>query len=307
MYCSRLNFPYVQQTTGIQNLNVNYYLTSKIALPRKHEQQAIAEYLDQACQTIDQTIEVKKKQLEKLDAYRKSVIHEAVTKGLDKDVPMKPSGVEWLGGVPEYWKLKKISYLLEVKDGTHDTPTYELSQEGSYPFVTSKDVVENRIDFSNVKYISQDDYDDYSRRSNVQVDDIIMPMIGTIGNAAIIETDRPFAIKNAALFKTSSSKLVSHEFLAYFLDSKANIDQFYLLSKGGVQSFLSLKILRNMKLLFPELKEQKAISEYLDQACNTIDQAKQMIEKQVDKLTQYRKSLIHECVTGKKRIYQGEV
>lgn len=94
MYCSRLNYPYVQQTTGIQNLNVTYYLTSKVALPIKHEQQAIANYLDQTCIEIDETIAIKQKQLDLNEQQVDSLISITVTKGLNHDVEFKQSGID---------------------------------------------------------------------------------------------------------------------------------------------------------------------------------------------------------------------
>lgn len=210
---------------------------------------------------------------------------------------MKDSGVEWVLKIPIEWKLKKLQHLLDVKDGTHDTPSYESSKEGNYPFVTSKDITNNKIDFNSTKFINKDYYDQYKTRSNVSVGDIVMPMIGTIGNSAIVDTEKQFAIKNLALFKTSESEKVDTNYFYYFLESKSNKEQFYLLSKGGVQSFLSLTTLRNLKLINPLPVEQKAIANYLDNACEKIDKTISLKQQQLNKLDEYRKSIIHEAVT----------
>lgn len=214
-----------------------------------------------------------------------------------EEYQLKDSGVEWLRYIPEHWKLRKISYLVDVKDGTHDTPSYEPSSEGTYAFVTSKDIVNNEISFDSVKYINKAFYESYIKRSNVTRGDVVMPMIGTIGNAAIVKTDRPFAIKNVALFKTSEDSFLDKKYLAYFIDSLTNKDQFFLISKGGVQSFVSLTTLRNMKVIFPVKAEQKAIANYLDKACQQIDKTLEIKQQQIELLEKYRQSIIHEAVT----------
>lgn len=210
---------------------------------------------------------------------------------------LKDSGVDWIKKLPIKWRLRKLQYIVEVKDGTHDTPDYEESHVNNYPFVTSKDIHDNKINFNSTKFINKTFFESYSKRSNVCKGDIIMPMIGTLGNAAIVDTNKKFAIKNVALFKTSESQKVIMKYLFYFIESKVNQDQFYLLSKGGVQSFLSLTTLRNLRLITPALNEQKAIANYLDKACQSIDKTITLKQQQLDKLEAYRKSLIHEAVT----------
>ena len=95
-----------------------------------------------------------------------------------------------------------MKYLVEIKDGTHDTPSYIQQSEKSYPLVTSKDIRSGKINFSECKHISFEDYDSINKRSDVAKNDIIMPMIGTVGGSIVVETDEPFSIKNVAIFKT---------------------------------------------------------------------------------------------------------
>jgi len=276
-------------------------------LPSLYEQKLISAYLDKITAIIDKAVSVKKKQLEKLEELKKSIIYKAVTKGLDDSVEMKDSSIEWIGEIPKGWEIKKLKYYIEIKDGTHDTPTYEETSVGNYPFVTSKDITNNEIDFSAVKYINSDYHDNYYKRSNVMKDDIIMPMIGTIGNSAIVKKEEPFSIKNVALFKTSKNEFTSTKYLFYFLESELNKTQFEIISKGGVQEFVSLTILRNLYFLKPKIKEQKLIVAYLDQKTSEIDSVFEKITLQIEKLKDYKKSLIHECVTGKRRITETEI
>jgi type I restriction enzyme, S subunit len=274
-----------------------------IALPSRAEQTAIAAFLDQATANIDKVISTKQKQLEKLEQYKQSKIHECVTKGLNPDVTLKPSGIDWIGDVPNHWKVEKLKQSVEVKDGTHDTPYYEEDGIDNYPFVTSKDIHDNEIDFSATKFISAEFYRSYDSRSNVRMNDIIMPMIGTIGNSAIVKTEKKFAIKNLALFKTSEAVKILPNYLFYYLESDFNKMQFEITSKGGVQSFMSLSSLRNLYFLRPPLGEQKELALYLDTFYESIFKEKNIINQQIEKLKQYRKCLIHECVTGKRKVF----
>jgi type I restriction enzyme S subunit len=100
----------------------------------------------------------------------------------------KDSGVEWIGQIPEHWEVVKMKNLVDIRDGTHDTPEYVDEGENTVPLVTSKNIIEGNICFAMAKHISYEDYIIINRRSNVKCGDIIMPMIGTVGNAAIVDT-----------------------------------------------------------------------------------------------------------------------
>lgn len=293
-----------REAVGITRFGLasKHFKNGIFAIPSRTEQTAIAAYLDQATANIDKVIATKQKQLEKLEQYNQSKIHECVTKGLNPNVTLKPSGIEWIGDVPSHWKVEKLKQSVEVKDGTHDTPDYEEEGIDNYPFVTSKDIHGNEIDFSATKFISAEFYISYDSRSNVRMHDIIMPMIGTIGNSAIVKTEKQFAIKNVALFKTSEAVKILPNYLFYYLESDFNKMQFEITSKGGVQSFMSLSSLRNLYFLRPPLGEQKELALYLDSFYDSILKEKNIINQQIEKLKQYRKCLIHECVTGKRKV-----
>ena len=175
----------------------------------------------------------------------------------------KDSGIEWIGEIPEGWKRTKFKYLVKVKDGTHETPLYVKEESNTYPFITSKNVKNGKIDFDFVKYISKEDHLAFSMRSDVEKDDIIMPMIGTVENPVIVETNRPFSFKNMALFKTSLSNNIT-KYIYFFLLSSFVTKQFDFESRDGVQGFVSQIILKNLHAFLISLPEQKAIAAYLD-------------------------------------------
>ena len=206
----------------------------------------------------------------------------------------KDSGIPWLGEVPAHWDTMSLKYICDVRDGTHDTPKYVYESDNSYPLVTSKDISNGNINFESAKFISEEDYLDISKRSNVNFGDLLMPMIGTVGGSVLVETYRKFTIKNVALFKAGQ---FCAKWLKYFLDSELSKIQFELEKNGGVQDFVGLTTLRNLIILKLPLKEQTAIALYLDTKLSEIDA---LIDKQqtlLEKLAEQRTAVITQAVT----------
>ena len=164
----------------------------------------------------------------------------------------------------EYISLNKIC---DVRDGTHDSPQYVLS---GYPLVTSKNIVDGKLDLSTVNYLSQEDYDKINVRSKVDNGDIIMPMIGTIGNPFLVNEDPNYAIKNVALIKFPN-KDINNRFIWYFLKSGAFKKYVSEKNKGGTQKFLSLSDIRNMSVPLYSLDNQLEIVKKLDLISQIID------------------------------------
>lgn len=162
--------------------------------------------------------------------------------------------------IPEGWKWARFSDVIDVRDGTHDTPKYVLK---GIPLVTSKNLVSGKIDFDTTKLISEEDAATINMRSEVNTGDILFAMIGTIGNPVLVKKDREFCIKNMALFKPIDNHLFDMSYLLLFLQQEQ--EQMKKSASGGVQSFVSLKFLRNYLLPLPPLAEQKRIVEKLEQ------------------------------------------
>lgn len=166
--------------------------------------------------------------------------------------------------IPDSWEWVRMSDVLDVRDGTHDSPKYI---DNGIPLITSKNISNGYLDFSNVKYISQEDADKINERSSVDDNDIIFAMIGTIGNPIIIKKDREFAIKNVALLKHFSERVYMPFILQYMWVLQA---QFNENASGAVQKFVSLKKIRQSLIPLPPLAEQKRIVAKLDQLMSTI-------------------------------------
>lgn len=161
------------------------------------------------------------------------------------------------------WQWLRCQEVIDVRDGTHDTPKYVSS---GIPFITSKDISNGFIDFSNTNFISEEDHKKFVKRSKVSKGDVLFAMIGTVGNPVLVETEAEFSIKNVAIFKLAENEKVNSNFFRHYLQSPQAFAQFQKLSKGGVQKFVSLDILRNLIFPVPPLSEQKRIAQVLDNA-----------------------------------------
>ena len=159
-------------------------------------------------------------------------------------------------------KNVRLGDVLDIRDGTHDTPKYV---ENGIPLITSKNLTDSGLSFRDISFISEDDHNQISNRSAVENGDILYGMIGTIGKPTLVETDRVFSIKNVALFKQSNEN-INNKYLRWLLESPAINSQIAKATKGGTQKFVSLGALRGLTATFPELSEQRRIAAIFDQA-----------------------------------------
>lgn len=184
------------------------------------------------------------------------------------------------------WKMVKLQDTCDVRDGTHDSPKYI---ERGYPLVTSKNLSEGYIDITNVNYISKEDYEKINMRSNVDDGDILMPMIGTIGNPIIVNKTFDFAIKNVALIKFLNSNIYN-AYINYAL--KSSIFKMYIKkeNRGGTQKFISLGNIRKFEIPLAPLEVQKHIAETLDKVTEIIN----LHKKRLEELDNLVKAIFHE-------------
>jgi type I restriction enzyme S subunit len=288
------------QKSAQPGFNIDDLIVFEFLAPDLDSQLKVVNYLDHQTAIIDQLILQKEKLIELLKEKRQAVINEAVTKGLNPNAKMKDSGIEWLGKVPEHWSVLSLNKVIEVKDGTHDTPNYvDPTEVDSYPLVTSKDFKNGEIDFSNAKYISQADHFEIIKRSNTEKGDILMSMIGgNIGNMVFVNVETEFSIKNVALFKTASNPVLG-KFLFYILKSNLLQIQIDLKSRGGAQGFLALSDLRKLIFFKISVSEMVEINSYLDNSISKTESILNFLATQIEKLKEYRQSIISEAVTGK--------
>lgn len=176
------------------------------------------------------------------------------------------------------WNSSILNEVTDVRDGTHDSPKYH---DRGYPFVTSKNLIDGKIDFSTCQLISEEDYLHFNDRSRVDDGDILMPMIGTIGGAIIVKKDREFSIKNVALIKfTKDNTKINRTFILYILNSDSMNNYFELTKKGGTQKFIALGVIRNIPIIVPPIELQNEFDKFIVQ--KEIKDLQELLDKKMD-------------------------
>lgn len=273
--------------------------TVELPIPDATTQTRIADFLDDKCGKIDRYIEKQQQIIDKLKEYKQAVITEAVTKGLDPDAPMKDSGIEWIGMIPEHWENRKVISILAMRvvDGSHESP--ELFDEG-IPYISATAIVNGKIDFSQKRgFISPEYCDICDQRYVPQLDDILMIKLGaSTGQVAMVETTDRFNIW-VPLAAIRCNESACPKFVYYAFQSDYFIKQMQLSWTYGTQQTLGVKTIERLRILMPLVEEQKQIADYLTERRKLIDTSIEKYQQIVDKLTEYKKSLIYEAVTGK--------
>ena len=266
--------------------------------PKYSLQCNIANYLDRKCSQIDAIIARQQEVIEKLKAYKLSVITEAVTKGLKPDVPMKDSGVEWIGEIPEHWILNKLKYLsLDIGDGIHATPTYDVN----IYFVNGNNIGEEYLVFKeDTNAISDTEYASYKLPLLTENTVFITLNGATYGKTSFYHGEKVLLGKSAGFITLKSTE--SREFIRYYLQSYTAKLIMDLSLLGSTIANLSLRTLRDFVIPYPPKEEQIQIVNHLNNRTSGIDAAISKKKKIVDELIDYKKSLIYEVVTGKKEV-----
>lgn len=288
----------------VQNLNVDKISSTTILLPPLAEQHLIATFLDKKCSEIDSLIDLQEQMIEELKAYKQSVITEAVTKGLNPNVPMKDSGIEWIGDVPEEWEVKyfwKVNYI-RGRLGWKGLKADEY-QEVGYPFLSAFNIINDRLDWKNVNYITQERYDE-SPEIKLNIGDILIVKDGAgIGKCARIDNlPQGEATVNSSLAVITPKSDVYYGFEYYFLLSTPFQYVIWFLKIGMGVPHLTQENMRDIIMVCPSIKEQQAIADYLDKKCGEIDELIIIKQQKIESLKEYKKSVIYEYVTGKREV-----
>ena len=308
IYDGRINFPYVNQTTGIQNLDITAFFNHCIAYPEfKEEQTAIANYLDEKTTKLDQLISNKKAQIDRLKEIRQIEINTAVTKGLDPNVTLKPSGIEWLGDIPEHWKLKRFRYCFNNGKGLSITKE-NLKEKGipcvNYGEIHSKYGFEVDPERHPLLHVDEE-YLETNSSSLLNYGDFVFADtsedIEGAGNFTHLDSDQNiFAGYHTVI---SRLKTKAHpRFIAYCIDSLAYRTQIRRKVQGVKVYSITNKILKDTILWLPENDDQTAIANYLDEKTSKLDKLVNNLENQIEKLKEVRKIEIYNAVTGKIKV-----
>ena len=272
------------------------------------EQRTIADFLDTQCAKIDGVIADIEKQIEILQKYKKSLITEAVTKGLDRSVPMKDSGIVWIGKVPEHWEFKRLKFMLENSTDSMKVGPFgsalsgnDFTDEGKW--VYNQRVVLDKNFSENTTFISEEKYREM-RGFSVYPGDILITTRGTIGKVAIVPEGAQEGILHPCIIKFRVNKeMMMPELLELvFNESDFVKDQFTLMSNATTIEVIYSYSLKDIILPVIPTEEQKKIYSYLSEKCATIDAVLAEKQKALSAIIQHKKSLIYEYVTGKKEV-----
>lgn len=287
----------VANTVSIATWSASLWNEQIIPFPSEKEQQAIADILDRKCTQIDALIANEEQQIAKLKAYKQSVITEAVTKGLDPDVPMKDSGVEWIGEIPYTWSLKATKRLFVIESGATPKSDNPDNFDGDIVWITPADYTTEQVYITDSRRKLTELGLKTCSTSLIPPNSIIFSKRAPIGLVAINHVE--LCTNQGCLSCISKTNdLIKY----YYYVMSIFTDQYNLLGSGTTFKEISLTSFSNFILPCPPVEEQQHIAEYLDQKCEQIDRLIAIKQQKIEKLQQYKKSLIYEYVTGKKEV-----
>ena len=289
---------YISQTT-LPGMTQTNYNNMKLPCPSLDEQSAIAAYLDTQCAKIDEIIAQAKASIEDYKQWKASIIYEAVTKGLDPNVEMKDSGIEWIGRMPVHWACQKVCRCFDViGSGTTPKSLDDDYYSGKIPWLQSGDINGWYVEETS-KHITTEALNTFSALKIYEAPFIAVAMYGaSIANTSIVYLDA--CTNQACCVLSNPAEKIEFEYIFYAI--LASKEELLLSARGGTQPNISQEIIKQLKLPIPPQKEQQRIITYLHKKVTEIGRLVGEKQTLIDDLESYKKSLIYEVVTGKRYI-----
>ena len=266
----------------------------RIVIPPCHEQTTIANFLDEKIAKIDEAIAIKQKQIELLKERKQIIIQQAVTQGLDPTVPMKDSGVEWIGKIPAHWQVKRAKYLFNEIDERSVNGDEELLSVSHITGVTPR----------SEKNVNMFMAEDYSGSKTCEKNDLVFNIMWAWMGALGVSDRRGIVSPSYGVFRAKTENTFNPVFLEYLLKSTNYIEHYNKVSTGLHSSRLRFygHMFFDMELGYPSFNEQNNIIEYVQKESEAIDKALSLQEQQIDVLKEYKTTLINSAVTGKIKV-----
>ncbi|GAL63760.1 restriction endonuclease subunit S [Algibacter lectus] len=290
-WCNYTTMPIFTQTATKQ---------LELALPPIREQRQIANYLDTKTTAIDKKVNLLQQKIKHYKAYRKTLINETVTKGLDKTVKLKDSGIDWIGEIPEHWEVKRLKDVSKIFTGNSisDKSLFETNKDANN-YIATKDInIHTKgVNYDNGVYIPKIDKSFKVTKKNTS----LICLEGASAGKKLTFVDREVAFVNKLCAIKSFDKNVFDKYIFYSLQTDLFNSQFFELLSGLIGG-VSLGLLKYFNILVPAIKEQQQIANYLDTKTTSIDKIVKNIETQIATLKELRKTLINEVVTGKVKV-----
>lgn len=269
-------------------------------IPTLNEQCAIARYLDYTIGNLDELIAEKERFIVKLNEKRKAVINEVITRGLKPDAPMRCSGIEWLGDIPAHWELIKLKHLtLKIGSGVTPTGGAEVYQSKGVLFIRSQNVYNDGLRLDDVAYIS-DEIDNSMANSRVCKNDVLLNITGaSMGRCCFVENIGRANVNQHVCIIRPLTNMISTKYLHLVLCSEIGQNQMELVQNGGNREGLNFENLKNFQITHISINEQTEIVNFIEAKTAKIDKLVAEITQQIEKLKEYKTSVISEAVTGK--------
>jgi len=287
------------KSNTVTNLHLDKIKEFIIAVPLFDEQKTIADFLDKKTSQIDALIEKKKELIEKLKEQRMALITKAVTKGLDDSVPMKDSGVEWLGEIPEGWEVRRLKFVASCNDESLPEDT-DYDKAIQYVDISSVSLVEG------IKRIEEFTFEKAPSRARRKVrhgDTIISTVRTYLKSIATIKNPTDDMIVSTGFAVIRPNEMINSDFISYFLQNQSFIDNVVARSTGVSYPAINASELICITIVFPlSISEQKAIAEFLNRKISQIDALIKKVEEVIEKLKEYRMTLITDAVIGKIKV-----
>lgn len=290
--------------TTFKEISANVFANIKLPTPPIQEQQRIADFLDAKCAEIDALTADIQTQIDTLEQYKRSIITETVTKGLNPDAEMKDSRIDGAGETPSHWKTTRLCYecYIRARLGWRGLKADEYVEKG-YAFISAFNIQNGKLVWSPLNYITKERFDE-SPEIKLHAGDLLIVKDGAgVGKCARVdELPMGDTAPNSSIAVITPSKKQDYRYVCYYLQSSVFNNFVLLLYNGMGVPHLTQEIMSKIKILVPPIKEQMAISDYLDSKCAEIDSIVETKKQQLAILDEYKKSLVFEYVTGKKEV-----
>jgi type I restriction enzyme S subunit len=286
-------------STTVKHLSSIDVEKTRVAIPTDpSEQTALLEFLDTETSKIDSLVSEQRRLIELLKEKRQAVISHAVTKGLDPSVPMKESGIEWLGEVPEHWEVMRLRHACShIFLGL--TSKVDYVDDGGVPLVRALNIAGGKLDLSDVRCISKDQHASLTKRNRAMRDDVLLSKSGSIGTVAVVDTDVEFSIYESIFVLRSRADLLRSIYLLHLLRSQCCSNQFLASSVGMGVGHLNMSDIVDVYVALPPIDEQQEVGEFLDAEVHKFSQLQSQAERAIELLQERRTALISAAVTGK--------
>lgn len=281
-----------------QTISFNHIANSLLPYPSMLEQKNTAEFLDQKTAEIDQAISIKEQQIALLNERKQIVIQKAVTQGLDPNVPMKDSGLNGVGNIPQDWEIIKFKYLAKVRYGLGQPPR---QLDNGLKIIRATNIERGKIVEKGMLYIDPNDIP-WDRNPTLNKDEIIVVRSGAYtGDSAIVTEEYAGCIAGYDMVATPFNcypKFLSTVLLSHYV----LYEQIYLLRMRSAQPHLNAEELNELKIVVPPINQQRLIANYIEKVESDIGEAISLIKQQLEKLKEYKTTLINDAVTGKIKV-----